>query len=60
MRTTAIAAGGRPEDRAKMVSRSVVMLRLRIVPWVASAHTANYVTWSRSTPSIDDLRWFMR
>jgi hypothetical protein len=41
MRTTAIAAGGRPEERAKMVSRSVVMLRLRIVPWVAGAHTAN-------------------
>jgi hypothetical protein len=25
MRTTAIAAGGRPEERAKMVSRSVVI-----------------------------------
>jgi hypothetical protein len=26
MRTTAIAAGGRPEERAKMVSRSAVIL----------------------------------
>jgi hypothetical protein len=41
MRTTAIAAGGRPEERAKMVSRSVVILRLRIVPWVAGADAAN-------------------
>src|SRR5262249_57738340 len=29
--TTAIAAGGRPEERAKMVSRSVVILRIRLV-----------------------------
>src|SRR5262249_58214800 len=31
MRTTAIAAGGRPEERAKMVSRTLAILRIRIV-----------------------------